>query len=570
MKQVCLLTIFLILMNTMILCSSLSTAVAKLDLNNLSGFKCYGVTKLDSPIRVNAAGQIECFSIDGKECAGSLNNDIKCREFVTRNKASLKPIVCSKKDLKTKGHFCHKAKNFFFKRWHCPDETGLNMAVKFSKKFGVKCLSKDGRNCLTGHKAMKQCHWANICGKKKLNIYFTPKKCKSKDFKAGDWCAKGFAYFRHTGDFLCHSVTGLEMAVKLSKKGKVQCLSKDGKECLRDIKSDYQCLNEIHTLSEGNLIPPKTYSCSKGDFVPNTWCHTSYEKIFKPLKPKKLQAFRVNHNTVEKLIKKKEKKNPVKPTFIKILHNIINSNIVKTKEGIKAIFKIMEGFGMKPSKKDVKFITKVIKNGDVKKPEILKKIIEKIKISKPVREEVRLNSSPKECYKKNMEKLKDILQQPKTPAKIEKFIKLLDKKFYISKDVKKEIKNIISMIDQKKPRSIDKAFRQIKDYVGVRHVKNKQPIKIKLQAKCGTQFFKGLRKLFKKSNFKNPAGLRKIHKHFKKHFKIIPSLWRKIKNLIKRFEINTKKDIKILIRKIKKLIPKKNLAKKHWIKGRHF
>jgi hypothetical protein len=562
-------------MNTMILCSSLSTAVAKLNLNNLSGFKCYGVTKLGSPIRINAAGQIECFSIDGKECVKSLKNDIKCREFVTGNKSLLKPIVCSENDIEKKGHLCRKAKKFFFNRWHCPDETGLNLAVKFSKNFGIKCLSKDGEECLLGQEAMKQCHWANNCGKKQMKILFSPKKCNEKDFKNGNWCARSFAYFRHTGDFLCHSVTGLEMAVKLSKSGKVQCLSKDGKECLRQIKSDYECIKEIHNSSEGNLIPAKTYSCSKGDFVPKTWCDISYEKLFKPFKPKILQAFRVNQNTVEKVIKKNQekKKDTLKPSTIKILLNTIKSDMVKSKEGFKGLLKIFGGFGIKLPKADIKFISKVINNGRIHKPKVLVKIIEKIKkhkIVKRVREEVKLNSNPKKCYKENMKKVKKMLEQANTPSFMKKIIEFLGKKFFISKDVKKEIKNIISSIDKKKPKSIQKAFREIKDYVRIRHVKNKDPIKIKLQPKCGRVFFKGLKKLFKKSNYKTSAGLRKIRQYFKNQFNLLPSLWRKIKKLIKKFEIYSREDIKKLIRKIKKLIPKKHLAKKHWIKGHHY
>ena len=534
MKQVRLLTIFLILMNFTFLCSNLSSAVAKLDLQDLSGFKCYGATKIETPIRITASGQIECFSTDGKVCANYLNNDIKCREFVARNKSQLKSIVCQKGDKKNKSHWCHKAANFFHKKWHCPDETALDLAVKFSRKFGVKCLSKDGKTCLRGAEAMKQCHWVNTCGKKNFKKVFTPLKCKERDFKSGNWCARAFAYFRHTGNFLCNSVTGLEVAVKLSSKGKVECVSKTGKECLKGLKSDFQCLKDIHVLSEGELVCPKTFSCHKGDFVPSTWCEVAYKNLFLPISPKKLEVFKDNTKTIKVHITKEERKGPVKPAWIKIIKNIITSPIVKTLDGQKALVKVLHSFNVKLPKTKIKQLIKAIKNGKIHQPSFFTKIIKRIKEQKAHPEELKLAANPKICYKKNMEKLKKLLTEPKTPTKIHRIIKFLEDKFYVSEEVKKEVKKFVRNVDLKDTKTIKQALRNIRDYVSVRHVKNKEPQKIKLEARCDTKFFKGLRKLFRKGNLKTVAGLKKIRKYFKDHFGMKKALWRKIKKLIKK------------------------------------
>ena len=169
------LSIFLLSLQIVFVSSSLSSSSSSsslsslsltkgLDLMDLNGYKCFGVTKMDTPIRITPSGGIECFSTDGRVCANYFKHDVACRQFVAKYKKQSNPIQCNKYDLKDKKHWCYKAKKFFFKKWHCPDETGLSVAIKFSKKMKLKCMSsKDGKKCLKGKAAMNRCKSVNYC-----------------------------------------------------------------------------------------------------------------------------------------------------------------------------------------------------------------------------------------------------------------------------------------------------------------------------------------------------------------------------------------------------------------------
>ena len=74
MKQVQYLILFIIFMMTI----SNASGTMQVSLTGLSGFRCYGLTNIDSAIRL-VNNVIECLTEDGQDCIRGLNSDQKCR-----------------------------------------------------------------------------------------------------------------------------------------------------------------------------------------------------------------------------------------------------------------------------------------------------------------------------------------------------------------------------------------------------------------------------------------------------------------------------------------------------------
>ena len=150
MKQIQILALF-VLSILVVFTSQTNNLQTVNNINRLVGFKCNGVTKLSTPIRLSRSGEIQCFSLDGQNCVYGLNTDDDCRNYVIKNIDKLNPVTCSRDKYESKGHWCKKGFKYFFKTWHCQADTGLNIAVKFNYgRFGVECLSKNGKDCIRG------------------------------------------------------------------------------------------------------------------------------------------------------------------------------------------------------------------------------------------------------------------------------------------------------------------------------------------------------------------------------------------------------------------------------------
>jgi len=104
-------------------------------------------------MRLNDDNEIECFSLDGKNCTtDNLGNDVnKCSAYITANLKNVKPIVCTEDEYNTPGHWCQKVAALYYDKFLCNSLTGLNTGVRIKscKKKIIECLSVDGMTCST-------------------------------------------------------------------------------------------------------------------------------------------------------------------------------------------------------------------------------------------------------------------------------------------------------------------------------------------------------------------------------------------------------------------------------------
>ena len=204
-------------------------------IDNLSGFKCYTATNISTPLRLTQNNDIECFSLDGKKCFEE-NDEAKCVKFVSLNIKKIKPLVCKKEQYNDKNHHCYKGKKFFFKQWKCFEHTGIEAAVRINKKTSkIECLSNNGKKCVQGKKALTLCKMKGklkaiplVCGRNTLNNHDT-------------LCREAFAWFKYTGEWICKNKTNINTPIRLAKDGSIECLSKEGKECIWEAFNDKKC-----------------------------------------------------------------------------------------------------------------------------------------------------------------------------------------------------------------------------------------------------------------------------------------------------------------------------------------
>ena len=214
---------------------------ASISLAGLSGFKCYGTTNIQTPIRISSNNEVECFSLDGKQCISNITSDDECREIVNRNIEKVKVVKCSKSD---KRSWCKSAKNFFYNKWHCPSETGDHFSTRINRFTGItECLSLDGKICILGKEAERLCIKSQTCLKTKKSI--KPSECEKR-------CKKSFAFFFYTGRWLCKKDSGLNKIIRLGKEGNIECAGK-GVNCL-DINSNDNCKKIIENTKRLHAI----------------------------------------------------------------------------------------------------------------------------------------------------------------------------------------------------------------------------------------------------------------------------------------------------------------------------
>lgn len=146
------------------------TNCVKIDLKHMAGFKCFGVTGLDTPIRLSDTGDVECFSFNGKDCLRGMTHDTDCKRFVVKNKDKLQPLQCGEEFKQLWGiagyddanHFCAKGRKYFYNKWHCPQETGHYIGFRMNfEQYKIECLSIDGKKCLKGRALLEMCNKVN-------------------------------------------------------------------------------------------------------------------------------------------------------------------------------------------------------------------------------------------------------------------------------------------------------------------------------------------------------------------------------------------------------------------------
>jgi hypothetical protein len=422
MKQKCLLALFVINLIIVFASCNVMLANSQKDLNRLKGFKCFGSTKINTPIRLTHTGAIECFSMDGRDCSSGFTNDHECRSYVAEHKRKVLPVKCTKEDYKKKDHWCKEAKKYFFKKWHCPWETGLTVAIKFSKKaWKVKCLSMDGKKCLKGKAASKLCKKVNSCDETRKKI--RPKTCtKAKNTFAGDnWCKRGYAYFRHSGNFVCKNKTGVDMALRIARNGDVQCMSHDGKNCVKGLDTVEKCTAAVLKETDGGFKKVEKVSCGEdlkaktgdsGFTDKNTWCSKGYKYLYSR-DGKKVDP------VVQKVIRR-VRKNFV-PRWFRSLTKFVRRPAARTRRGLTKIKRTLTKHGFKATPERWHSIKSLIKAGVAKSRRGLTRLVKIFKKNTPA---LRYNAplpprkaAPKVKFPGWFRAIKKILKKPISKTK---------------------------------------------------------------------------------------------------------------------------------------------------------
>ena len=570
MKQKYLLALFTIqLLIVFASCNLKMLTTSHKDLGNLKGFKCFGATKVSTPIRLTSKGEIECFSVDGKDCSSNFSSDHSCRAYVMAHRHQSQPVKCTPEQYNKADHWCSEGKKFFYKKWHCPDETGLKVAIRFDEKsFRVNCLSVDGKKCVKGKAARKMCTKANHCDDFRRKI--KSRVCKRKNNTAAkrNWCKRGFAYFRHSSKFFSYRHTKTNMALRLSKAGDVQCLSKDGTKCVEDLNTVEKFTKAVLEGKDKGFKKAKTLSCGAelkekqgitGFDKPDSWCQKGYRFLyFRNKTPKDPKVQQIKTRITRKYV----------PKWFKILLNFIKSPEAKTREGLKNIKKtiIKHGFRNKNDKFDK--LKDLIKAGIANTKDGVKKIKQIIKKNTP-RLRGRENRGPKKSRKVKKTKF------PKWFTNIEKILN----RPIIKTDkglnyIKKVLQNRGFQMTPKRWQTITTKVKNGDTKAIIKIIKNHTPSISMIQKKLDTRnpkpkWFQALIKVIRHPRATTDKGLRVIKEVLRKHnFQFTPKIWDHIKTQIKEGNVlHTPSAFRKIIATIKKNTPSLNKNKKKKTRG---
>lgn len=373
----------------MILCFSQTTSnflnnsnnLTKLQETNNYGFFCLPIntnylsssktstdtksqTKL-SPVRINLNGLLECFSLDGKSCLASEDT---CYEQLLANYSSNKIISCPSDTSLYKNEFswCNAASEIFFKKWLCPQTTGLNIAVKLNTTTGnVSCLSKTGDICYTDEQAEKACIAANSCNdKENIKNYFNELTCGSEEFvrkydnigydaKFNNWCRKALTRYLDTDQFYYPVDTNTDVVIKFTSKHNPSCLSKDAETCLKfSVTANETEVKELNYLIENNLYTTLTcgtellkskYAITGYD-TPKHWCISVFQNLGLEL-IQQLPLSQQTEDTLENLVKvyTEDLSNlEIMATKIKEINEIVKQKQSKVDLAVKEALDILE------------------------------------------------------------------------------------------------------------------------------------------------------------------------------------------------------------------------------------
>lgn len=183
--------------------------------------------------------EMQCITDDKKACL-LFDDTSKCNSAVSKSSDSNKIMRLEKT-------YNDAVTQFYFNRWICPDESGLPIAIQFSKKsaessYTVSCLGKSGKDCYYNDNASYVCKRVNECSKAINN--FIPLTCGTDAFKSTwftdgfntplpTWCKKANAWLRFDASF---SVSTDKKAFLLNDSGLTNCIPdpQSNKDCLVD------------------------------------------------------------------------------------------------------------------------------------------------------------------------------------------------------------------------------------------------------------------------------------------------------------------------------------------------
>jgi hypothetical protein len=223
--------------------SNAKTTDISYDVSALHGFKCVDLTGIQTPIRLNERGDIECFSTNARDCAWGITTLDQCKQTIYDNIGKLNTLVCGAPHQAIYGitgydqpdHWCTQGRDYYHSKWHCNDVTGyaIGMRVNFNTR-NVECLSLDGINCIWGDlNACKNPPTAGVkplqCGGIHAQYYGTT----GYNYPEDHWCKGGNAFFFATGEWICGGDMGIsDIPFRLNmKSGDMECYSLNGRDC---------------------------------------------------------------------------------------------------------------------------------------------------------------------------------------------------------------------------------------------------------------------------------------------------------------------------------------------------
>jgi hypothetical protein len=262
------------------------------DVSALHGFKCVDLTGIQTPIRLNENGDIECFSTNARDCAWGITTLDQCKQTIADNIENLKPLVCgaphqaiySITGYDDPDHWCSQGRVYYHSKWHCKNVTGYAIGMRVNLKTrNIECLSTDGVNCIWND--LNACKNPPIgvkplqCGRIHAQYYGTD----GYHYPTDHWCKGGNAFFFATGEWTCGGDKGIsDIPFRLNiKSGDMECFSTNGKDCAWGNGTSPAC----ETYMADNAADLKPLTCGPmhnsiyggpGYGTANHWCDITY------------------------------------------------------------------------------------------------------------------------------------------------------------------------------------------------------------------------------------------------------------------------------------------------------
>jgi hypothetical protein len=260
----------------------------------MKGFKCSLELGVEFPFRIGRDGDLECFSLDNKNCVTGFDSTKNCQNFVINNIQKVLPVQCKddffeKKDqidYSTKQAWCKKVKNILGVNWSCFQQTGMEEVVRINlETMYPECLLTAEGTCANYNSFGK-------CGPTQLGLdpaTVQVKKCEWNDLTniEDNWCKRAMVYFRYTSEFFCSWINNDNQAMSiLNKAGDIACIMADnGRECVKQ-NNVQNCENQTKTKKYDDF---KLIDCGKQHkalagyvgYERNNWCKNFMNNLLK-------------------------------------------------------------------------------------------------------------------------------------------------------------------------------------------------------------------------------------------------------------------------------------------------
>ena len=166
-----------------------------------------------------------------KNCLGSIQGNLNVKKF-------------DKLDVELNSY----ALNYFFNRWICPEESGLDIAVFYQlsdskKDYSVSCLGRKGEDCFYDENAKEACKRITNCPEAKSE--FVPVECASAVYKS-TWDHDGYNTPLNT---VCKRANGWlrfdsNITITDDKKRAIMLMENGSNACISDPNKATECLAE--------------------------------------------------------------------------------------------------------------------------------------------------------------------------------------------------------------------------------------------------------------------------------------------------------------------------------------